>query len=184
MRIRTLAPILILLFFFPCRAFSQACTTLGQTPETAFPVCGTSVFTQNNVPTCGGRPIPGPCNNAGIMDVNPFWYRFTCFTAGTLGFTITPFQNSDDYDWQVFDITGRKPQDVYADASLFVVCNWSGNTGLTGASSAGPGLIQCAGTAFPTFSSMPTLIAGHEYLLMVSNFSASQKGYQLAFTGG
>lgn len=178
---------LLFLFFFlfllPEMAFLQpACTTLGQTPETAFPVCGTSVFTQNNVPTCGGRNIPGPCG--GVADVNPFFYRFTCFTAGTLGFTITPVQLSDDYDWQIFDITGRNPQDIYTDATLFVACNWSGNTGTTGASSAVSGLAQCAGTGFPTFSGMPILVLGHEYLMVVSNFSASQKGYKLAFSGG
>lgn len=190
MRVRTpflftVSFLLLSLVMLSVPGFSQTtCTTLGQNPETAFPVCGTSVFSQNSVPICGGRAIPGPCTNGGISDVNPFYYRFTCFTAGTLGFTITPVQNSDDYDWQVFDITGRNPRDIYTDASLFVVCNWSGNTGITGASAAGSGLIQCAGTAFPTFSGMPTLIAGHEYLLMVSNFSASQKGYQLAFTGG
>ncbi|PZR25038.1 MAG: hypothetical protein DI535_19970 [Citrobacter freundii] len=177
-----------LFFFFllisPARAWLQvACTTLGQTPQTAFPVCGTSTFSQTNVPTCGGRSIPGPCTG-GIADVNPFYYRFTCFTAGTLGFTITPQQSNDDYDWQVFDITGRNPDDIYVDASLFVVCNWSGNTGTTGTSATASGLAQCAGTAFPTFSGMPTLIAGHEYLLLVSNFSASQKGYDLKFTGG
>jgi gliding motility-associated-like protein len=181
MRLRSL--FFLTLLFLPARAWLQAtCTTLGQSPQTAFPVCGTSTFSQTNVPTCGGRTIPGPCG--GIADVNPFYYRFTCFTAGTLGFTITPQQASDDYDWQVFDITGRNANDIYTDASLFVVCNWSGNTGTTGTSSTVSGLAQCAGTGFPTFSGMPALIAGHEYLLLVSNFSASQKGYDLKFTGG
>lgn len=59
-----------------------------------------------------------------------------------------------------------------------------GNTGTTGTSATATGLTQCAGTSFPTFSGMPTLIVGHEYLLLVSNFSASQKGYDLKFSGG
>lgn len=94
---------------------------------------------------------------------------------------------SDDYDWQLFDVTGHNPNDIYTDPSLFVSCNWSGNTGLTGASSAGRSLNNCAGTGYPTFSSMPVLKLHHNYLLLVSHFTkfrASQKGYQLSFGGG
>jgi len=178
-----IAPILIsLLFVLSYNGLSQTCTTLGQTPATAFPVCGTTTFSQSNVPSCGGRPIPGPCG-PGLNDVNPFYYKFTCYTAGTLGFLITPISMADDYDWQLFDITGRNPDDIYADASLFVACNWSGSTGITGAVPAGIGLTHCAG-GVPIFSAMPTLVVGHEYLLMVSNWSNSQQGYSLNFTGG
>jgi gliding motility-associated-like protein len=162
------------------------CTTLGQNPSTAFPVCGSSVFTQNTVPLCGGRgvPAPSPCAPNDFFDVNPFWYRFTCFIPGTLGLVITPMNLSDDYDWQIFDITGKNPMDVYTDPSMFVACNWSGLTGVTGASAAGTSLVNCGGTAYPLFSSRPSLQLDHEYLLLVSNFSASQSGYTLAFTGG
>jgi len=165
--------------------FSQACTTLGQTPGTAFPVCGVDTFSQTTVPQCGGTPLPVPCNDgAGYSDVRPFWYKFTCFSSGTLGFLITPVELNDDYDWQLFDITGKNPNDVFTNSALFVACNWSGNTGLTGASSAGTKLINCAGPSYPTFSSMPNLIIGHQYLLLLSNFSPSEKGYKLSFGGG
>jgi gliding motility-associated-like protein len=165
--------------------FSQACTTLGQTPGTAFPVCGVDTFSQTTVPQCGGTSLPVPCSDAAAYsDIRPFWYKFTCFSSGTLGFLITPVELNDDYDWQLFDITGKNPNDVFTNSSLFVACNWSGNTGLTGASSAGTKLINCAGTSYPTFSSMPTLIIGHQYLLLLSNFSPSEKGYKLSFGGG
>lgn len=164
-------------------ALSQPCTTLGQTPSTAFPVCGISTFVQNTVPICGGTPIPTSCTGGGYADVNPFWYRFTCFVTGTLGFVIDPINNNDDYDWVLFDITGRNPGDVFADISLNVAENWSANPGNTGASNNTNGLRNCAG-GFPNFSSMPTITAGREYLLMVSNWSASQQGYTLTFGGG
>lgn len=182
MRIRiTLAGILLLFFSFTGNAQSS-CSTLGQNPGTAFPVCGTTTFSQSNVPSCGGRPIPGPCG-PGLADVNPFWYKFTCYTAGTLGFIISPVSPADDYDWQIFDITGRNPDDVYTDPTLFVACNWSGSLGTTGAVPSGTGLVHCAGNV-PINSAMPTLVAGHEYLLMVSNWSNSQQGYSLNFSGG
>ncbi|MEO6330403.1 MAG: gliding motility-associated C-terminal domain-containing protein [Ginsengibacter sp.] len=166
---------------------SQNCTTPGQTPSTAFPVCGTATFSQSTVPYCGGRAIPGPCSRDALADVNPFWYKFTCFTAGTLGFLIIPNDLADDYDWQLFDITGHAPDDVYTNASLFVACNWSGNPGHTGASAAGRSLQNCAGFAFPTFSAMPSLIAGRNYILLISHFTKftpSQNGYELSFGGG
>lgn len=170
----------------------QTCTTPGQTPSTAFPVCGTKTFNQKNVPVCGGTKIPGPCDGVDgvtLQDLNPFWYKFTCFTGGTLGFVITPVNASDDYDWQLFDITGRNPNDVFTDVSLFVSCNWSGSTGTTGASNAGKQANVCATTTQhpnqPLFSSMPTLRVGHTYLLLISHFSGdNQSGYSLAFTGG
>lgn len=166
---------------------AQTCTTLGQNPGTAFPVCGTSVFSQTIVPNCGGRVLPSLCNDVSLTDLNPFWYKFTCFSAGTLGFIIEPIDQGDDYDWQLFDITGRAATDVYSDGSLFVACNWSGRYGNTGASEQGTTLVNCAGNSYPTFSSMPTLVVGHTYLLLVSHFNTfqpGQEGYKLSFTGG
>lgn len=180
-------------FFFNCLFVvtianaQNVCTTLGQRPETAFPVCGSSVFNQTNVPTCTNRSIVvAPCKSDGYTyyDDNPFWYKFTCFQSGTLSFAIVPVSASDDYDWQLFDVTNKPIQSVYTDESMIVACNWSGRTGTTGANATGTSLFNCGGSGFPTISSMPNLIAGHSYLLMVSNFSASQRGYQLSFSGG
>ncbi|MBL7738583.1 MAG: gliding motility-associated C-terminal domain-containing protein [Chitinophagaceae bacterium] len=177
--------ILLLLMIMLCciAGMAQPCTTLGQTPPTAFPVCGTSTFVQNNVPICGGTPIPTSCNGGQYADVNPFWYRFTCYTSGTLGFILDPVNNNDDYDWVLFDITNRNPNDIYTVASLNIAENWSATPGNTGASNNTNGLRHCAGGT-PNFSSLISINAGREYLLMASNWSASQQGYSLTFTGG
>jgi gliding motility-associated-like protein len=183
---------ILLIVFYTCiiSLSAQPCTTLGQTPETAFPVCGTTAFLQETVPACGGRTITAPtCTDAVLSDINPYWYKFTCFETGTLAFSLTPNTPSDDYDWQLFDVTGRNPSDVYTDPSLFVACNWSGEPGTTGASAAGTSLIVCATTTNgpfrPVWSAMPTLQVGHNYLLLVSHFTVtSQSGYSLTFGGG
>ncbi len=179
--------LLFLLGFICFSGFSQTpCATLGQNPATAFPVCGTDTFHQSTVPVCGGNAIPTP-GCSGLFDQNPYWYRFKCFTAGSLGFLITPNNLSDDYDWQIFDITGRNPNDVYTDVSLFVACNWSGESGNTGATPSGSKLTTCGSVAQPyesPFSAMPQLIEGHEYILMISHFSGNdQSGYSLSFGG-
>ncbi|MCW3117287.1 MAG: domain containing protein [Chitinophagaceae bacterium] len=176
-------------------AKSQTCTTLGQTPATAFPVCGTNVFTQTSVPPCVNHVIPTNCTNDGniYQDLNPYWYKFTCFQSGTLGFQINPNNSGDDYDWQLFDITGYNPEEVFNSSSLIVSYNWSGEQGNTGSSSAGTSLFVCGSTfqngipgpIRPLFSKMPSIIAGHQYLLMISHFSGDeQSGYQLSFNGG
>lgn len=172
-------------------AFGQGCTTRGQTPYTAFPVCGSTKFSQTTVPGCSNNTLPTLCPADGnvYVDLNPFWYKFTCFTAGNLGFIITPNDINDDYDWQLFDVTGHDPKDVYSDKSLIVGYNWSGETGITGTSATARSNTECGSTrngpTVPIYSKMPVLIAGHQYLLMISHFTVgSQSGYDLSFTGG
>src|SRR5258708_40198060 len=112
---------------------AQACTLAGQTPPTAFPVCGTNAFTQNTVSVCENGNLPSPtCSGLIYSDVNPYWYKFTCFTAGTLGLLISPHNSGDDYDWELFDVTGQPANAVYSNASLVVASNWSGVFGNTG----------------------------------------------------
>lgn len=171
-------------------ALSQPCTTLGQTPSTAFPVCGTTVFHQTNVPFCKTNDlfVPG-CSNttANYANRNPYFYKFTCYSSGTLGFLITPLAANEDYDWQLYDITGQVPDAIFTNNSLVVSGNWSGSYGPTGASSGGVNFIQCASDPAtqptPTFAAMPNLIAGHEYLLMISHYTDTPSGYDLSFSG-
>lgn len=181
-------PLIFICIVFLSSVNAQTCTNLGQNPGTAFPVCGTSTFTQQTVPACGGRSIPVPgCenDNAAYGDINPFWYKFTCFAAGTLGLTITPLTASDDYDWQLFDITGRDADDVYTDRSLYVASNWSAHPGTTGTATNAGSFTNCAGFDYPNTSKMPALIEGHQYLLLVSHFTiTNQSGYKLSFEGG
>ena len=183
--------LLTISLLFASMAGAQPCTTLGQTPTTAFPVCGTTTFRQNTVPLCNTNDIfvPG-CSGAGGADYenkNPFFYKFTCYVSGTLGFLIAPLAANEDYDWQLWDITGKNPNAIFTDPSLVVTGNWAGTYGNTGASASGVNFIQCASFPpdnAPTFAQMPNLIAGHEYILMVSHFTDGQSGYDLSFGGG
>ena len=183
---KLLTAFLLLLLAYTAR--SQTCNAPGQQPSTAFPVCGTKVFNQAEVPLCrtSSLVVPG-CSGADYADKNPFWYKFTCYETGTLGFLVTPKDLGDDYDWQLYDITGHDPNDVFTDASLVVTGNWAGTFGRTGASANGVAFIQCAsdpGANLNSFSKMPQLVQGHEYLLLVSHYTQSQSGYDLEFGGG
>lgn len=181
--------ILVILFFSADKLYAQVCTTLGQTPSTAFPVCGTTAFEQENVPICSTDNlfVPGCTDGANYANKNPFWYKFTCYVSGSLGFVITPKDLTDDYDWQLYDVTGLNPMEVFTNRNIIISGNWAGNPGTTGTSASGANFIQCASSYDgnePRFAAMPNLIAGHEYILLVSHYTDSQSGYSLSFGGG
>jgi gliding motility-associated-like protein len=192
MKLVRLIFICIACVFCYANAKSQACTTLGQTPSTAFPVCGTANFVQNNVPICSSVSLfvpgcSGGASSSNYENKNPFWYKFTCYTSGTFSFTLTPANNGDDYDWQLYDVTGLDPDQVYTNRNIIVTGNWSGSSGQTGASSNGVNFIQCASAPAanaPRFAKSPNIIQGHDYILLISHYTDSQSGYTLNFGGG
>ncbi len=184
-------------FCFASYSYAQACTLSGMTPDKAIPVCGTSVFHQALVTTCTGPNIAQTDCAETVTSDQSFWYKFTCFQSGTLGFLISGISNTDDYDWELFDITGHNPLDVFSNASLRVSLNIYGTSGSgsgapfpnspTGCRPSGVGDVHCAGDASSNspFNRMPAIIIGHDYLLMVTNWtSGSTLGYDLSFIGG
>jgi gliding motility-associated-like protein len=162
------------------------CSLPGMTPESAIAVCGITTFRQNDVSSCEGPPISGTgaCGASNTSD-NAFWYKFHCYQPGTLGFTLRPLVLSDDYDWEIFDITNvTSLAQLYTDESLMISLNLCGSpNGITGCTSAGTDSINCGG-ATSLFNRLATLKAGHDYLLMVNNWSNSGQGYTLTFGGG
>ena len=179
--------IYLLLVISMLGATAQPCTQLGQNPGTAFPVCGTANFEQQSVTICGDRRLASPCNRGGVTvtDKNPYYYKFTCFRSGTLGFIIRPNSpQTSDYDWQLFDVTGRDPNVIFTDINTVVASNWSGEFGITGASNAGNRVVECTGSGVPLFSAMPNISQGRQYILMISHYTNSQRGYTLSFRGG
>ena len=185
----------IIVVLFATGAGAQ-CTALGQNPNSAIPVCGTLAFQQNQVTNCVGPDVARFGCSDPVTSSSSFWYKFTCYQTGTLGFLINGFRCSDDYDWELFDITGTTPNAVYSNASLQVSLNIYGTQGCggngkppnspTGCTPSGTREVHCSGDASGNspINSMPTIIIGHEYLLMVTNWTQSTDGYSLSFTGG
>ncbi|MEI9957191.1 MAG: hypothetical protein WDM90_13020 [Ferruginibacter sp.] len=176
----------ILSFFIFFTAKAQPCGGPGRTAATAEAVCGTLVFNQQFLPSCTGQGnIPNPTAGCGdiVTTDNSAWYKFHCYQTGTLGFLLTPGSLADDYDWEIMDITGRAPSDVFT-SELRVSLNLSGQTGPTGCTVSALLDIHCGGgNAGTQFNAMPVLLTGHDYLLMVNNWSSSGTGYSLTFSG-
>lgn len=196
--IKKLPILLVFVFALTLKIVAQTCSLPGMTPDQAIPVCGTSVFHQPSVTNCFGPPqgvAHTGCPELVTSDKS-FWYKFTCYQTGSLGFLISGISNTDDYDWILMDITGRNPNDVFTNASLQVSLNTYGTLGgagapfpnsPTGCIPSGVGNVHCQGDAATNspFNRMPTIISGHEYLLMVTNWTiGSTQGYDLAFVGG
>jgi gliding motility-associated-like protein len=183
---------ILLLLNVSSNIFAQQCTGLGQTPETAFPVCGILNFNQVSVPNCvtTNVSVPGCATfaSSAYSMKNPYFYKFTCYTSGPFNFTLTPTSPTSDYDWNLYDITGLTNINIVFQSNTYVVTgNWAGSYGPTGASASGVNFIQCGSDPAenrPTFARSPNLVAGRQYMLAVSHFSDNQSGYTLAFPGG
>jgi large repetitive protein len=169
------------------------CTSPGGTPESGTAVCGALIFLQNNLPNCSAPDIPqgnNACGNDLIGSGNSIWYKFHCYQSGTLGFLIRPVNPTHDYDWSVMNITGRPISDVFT-INVSISSNLSSRTdvlnGATGCTPSGSQNFACGGSGAPLsqFNRMPNIIAGNDYLLMVTKFTpTTNQGYDLEFTGG
>ncbi len=180
---------------FVVKIQAQQCSLPGMTPDQAYPVCGTAVFHESQVTNCTGPNVASKGCSIGVTSNSSFWYKFTCYQTGTLGFSISGINKDDDYDWVLFDITGHNPNDVFTDKSLEVSINLYGISAggttpfpnsPTGCKPGASGNVHCEGAASSNspFNAMPTITVGHDYLLMVTNWTQSTTGYDLAFSGG
>lgn len=164
---------------------TAACSAPGTIPSKAIPVCGTTVFTQNDITDCTAPDVAQNLCPDLFTSGHSFWYKFTCFTSGTLEFLIDPNVN-DDYDWVLFDVTGHNPDDVLTDPSLVISINGAFPTGLvTGCAPAGTSNVNCFNSA-DVLNKPENILAGHNFLLMVTNFTNTpppNNGYNLSFGG-
>ncbi len=185
---------LVLAVFLFEESKAQPCSLPGMTPDKAFPVCGTSVFHQDNVTPCDGPNVAQTQCPIGATSSSSFWYKFTCYQSGTLGFLMSGIASTDDYDWVLFDVTGHSPNDVFTNSSLVISINLYGAgsgpapfpESPTGCKPGASGNVHCEGSANGNtpFNVMPNITVGHDYLLMVTNWTKSTTGYDLSFVGG
>lgn len=118
---------------------------------------------------------------------NVGWYTLTVQTAGVLNFTLSPLE-VDDYDWQLFNLTGASCAELATNADLLVSCNTYGeigNNGETGISTANGGTGTANGpgnTNGPPFNEDLNVEVGETYVLVVSNWSGTPNGYELDFS--
>ena len=117
---------------------------------------------------------------------NSTWFSFTVQNGGALRFTITPNVATDDYNWSLFNVTGKSCADI-ATTNLEVSCNSSTDVlgslgdavGRTGANS-NPPFYGDLGFVFPAFVGDITVAAGESYILYVSR-ETGNSGFSIDF---
>lgn len=143
----------------------------------AIPVCQSLYLQPNSFSGTGN--YPNEISNALSClggEINSVWYTFTVQTPGTLCFSITPNNAFDDYDWALYNLTNASCADIATNGALEVSCNFDPGGGAGGVTGA---------TGNSGLGQEPCLIVapGQTYVLNISNFSASQFGYSLLFSG-
>lgn len=150
--------------------------------NSAIPVCQQVYFQAAAYSGIGNlQEIPLNSSCLGSQEKNSVWYSFTINSSGTLLFEIDPVSFMDDYDFALYDISGKNCSDIPSGNASEVSCNYSAIAGSTG--------LQIG----QTINSQPAsgsnqnapinAIIGQTYVLVVSNYSSSQNGYTLNFSG-
>ncbi len=175
---------IILSILLPFSFFAQS----NQDCINAIPVCQ-NTYAFANAFTGQGSIINeiNPANSCLSGEVNDVWFSFTVENTGKLRFAITPNATTDDYNWALFDITGKACSDIFT-TNLEVACNVSTDVlganndanGRTGANS-NPPFYGDLGFVFPAFIGDITVTAGKTYVLNVSNQTGSANGFSIDF---
>ncbi|MEO7175641.1 MAG: gliding motility-associated C-terminal domain-containing protein [Saprospiraceae bacterium] len=146
-------------------------------------VLGNGVFT-NEIPTNG-------CID---LEFSSAWYRWTCETAGSFAFTITPSNPTDDIDFLVFELPGGLNDCANKKLLRCMAAGenvgqpfstWQKCTGATGLGLNANDLQEAPGCASSSnnFVRYIDMIPDKVYALMIMNFSNSGNGFSINFSG-
>lgn len=125
--------------------------------------------------------VPSGTSCLGNEEVNSVWYTFTATSSGSLEFQLNPLNPNDDYDFALYDLTNDSCTGISAGLNLPLSCNYSAGAGSTGLSSVGIG--NNNGSSDSNQNQPINVQAGQVYALLICNFTASQNGYELNFSG-
>lgn len=117
----------------------------------------------------------------GTGETNSTWYTFKIKTAGNLSFQIVPVNVQDDYDFVLYNITSAECSDIANGSLSSVRCNFSSTEGSTGLCSGYSSYTSSSGD--PNQNAPLNVVAEEVYALMVNNFTATNAGYTLTFSG-
>ncbi len=149
----------------------------------ALALCGgsfTTPYSYNGFGTIKEQSQPTAC----FDESNSVWLKVVVATPGEIRFIITPADPTNDYDFAVYNITG-KTCDSVSDRTR-VRCDGvdiaSSPGGQTGLLPFGTGTVSGPGVGIP-FISPIVAAAGETYLIMIDNFyQGPQSGFNIDFT--
>lgn len=126
-----------------------------------------------------------PSGGCGCMlagEKNTRWFKITIQTAGTLEFTIRPYNGTADYD---FAIWNRGPAGTCPTGATLGTpdrCNFAAPKSPTGIRGSGNG--NSNGASGNLYSNSMTVAAGDVIYLLIDNYDGTTEGFYLDFFGG
>ena len=185
--------------------FRLCIDNFSQVPEpsadcaTGVVLCDKSPFTVNEVLSAGNNTneIGDVSCNTAFCDNEEFqssWYKWTCDQSGTLSFTLTPLNPTDDLDFVVYELpngidncSGKFDLRCMASGEVIGAAFdvWEPCTGATGLSIGDGDEGESCGCdpGDNNFAEAIDMIAGVSYALIVNNFSQSGDGFSIEFGG-
>jgi gliding motility-associated-like protein len=129
-----------------------------------------------------------------ITESGSTWYKWTCDDSGTLGFSITPLNPTDDIDFVVYelpngieDCSGKFDLRCMASGENVgtPIAEWVACTGATGLIDGETDISETCGCqeGDNNFSDAIDMISGRSYALVINNFSQSGSGFSIEFNG-
>jgi len=130
---------------------------------------------------------------APVIEEQSTWYKWTIQTAGSLTFTITPSNPSDDLDWVLYELTAlnncsNKKMLRYSIVGENVgepINKWIACTGATGLKEGETDEVENCGcnNGANSFVKPAMMEVGKSYALVIINYSQTGFGYELKFGG-
>ena len=166
----------------------------GSDCETASVLCNKDPFVLQQIIGAGNNPdeLSGTCLGGlgGNSESNSTWFSWICEDPGTLTFTLTPTNPSDDLDFVVYEL----PNGIDNCAGkIWLRCMASGAfnfpspcMGPTGLDNANTDISEPAGCNDPSQNSFLAPIqmtAGTAYALAINNFSGTGNGFEIEWGG-
>ncbi len=157
-------------------------------------LCDKSPFTVQSVLGAGNDINEVDPNSCIQSEISSVWYKWTCDQPGSLTFTLSPNQPTDDLDFAVYEL----PNGINnCNIKNIIRCmasgenvgepfeNWepcTGNTGLSLNDNDTEELPGCqAGNN--NFASAVNMVAGRSYALVINNFSNTGSGFSITWGG-
>lgn len=121
--------------------------------------------------------IDNPQPGCGVQENQSLWLKVPIASNGTLGFTITP-NNNDDFDFAIFgpdvncNALGAAIRCSFASTANGFETGLNGTVTDTSEDGGGDGFVQ-----------EMNVLAGEVYTILIDNFSNSNRGFDLVWTG-
>ncbi|MDF1864832.1 MAG: gliding motility-associated C-terminal domain-containing protein [Saprospiraceae bacterium] len=162
--------------------------------NTGVVLCDKSPFTVESISGTGSNTNEIANSSCIQTEHGSAWYKWTCDVAGTLSFTLTPNNPSDDLDFVVFELPSgidncddkieircmASGEQVGAPLSVWEPC--TGATGLSLGSSDTAEFPGCQ-AGDDNFVAAIDMEVGKSYALIVDNFSNTGSGFAVEFGG-